>query len=259
MRGGVMRIYLASFVNGLNEKWRKICLEEGKPKYLLESFFYRKHCEDTLKIVKKENFLLDSGAFSFMRGKEIPKDQMEKFVIKYIEFINQNDIKNFIEVDVDAIYGLDRVEAWRELIERETGKKTIPVWHRWRGIEYWKDMVRAYKYVAMGSQVQKVFNISQQDYDNIKKMVLYAYSKGVKVHGLGFTKTRELPDYKYYSVDSSSWNTTAFLGNNIQYFNGQFLVQKKIKTTNKVDHKKLGKHNFIEWCKYQKYMDRGIV
>jgi hypothetical protein len=259
MRGRAVRVYLASFVNGMNEDWRRIGIAEGKPKYLLESFFYRKHCEDTLKIVRTENFLLDSGAFSFMSGKEIPKEQMEKFVVKYIEFINQYDIKNFIEVDVDSIYGLAQVEKWRELIESETGKRAIPVWHRWRGIEYWKEMVRTYKYVAMGSQVQKVFNISQQDYENIKKMVLYAYSKGVKVHGLGFTKTRELADYKYYSVDSSSWNTTAFLGNNIQTFNGSFMVQKKIKTANKVDQKKLGTHNFIEWCKYQKYMDRGIV
>ena len=259
MRGAAMRIFLASFVNGLNEERRRICLEKGKPKYLLESFFYRKHCEDTIKLVEKDNFLLDCGAFSFMSGKEISKEKMELFVIDYIKFINLHDIQHFIEVDVDSIYGLDQVEKWRELIEKETGKKTIPVWHRWRGIEYWKDMVRNYKYVAMGSQVQKVFNISQQDYDNIKKMVFYAYTKGVKVHGLGFTKTRELPDYKYFSVDSSSWNTTAFLGNNIQIFNGQHMIQRKIKTTNKVDHKKLGQHNFIEWCKYQKYMDRGIV
>jgi hypothetical protein len=259
MRGAAVRIFLASFVNGLNEERRRICLEKGKPKYLLESFFYQKHCEDAIKLVEKDNFLLDSGAFSFMSGKEISKEKMEQFVLRYIEFINLYDIQHFIEVDVDSIYGLDQVERWRELIEKETGKKTIPVWHRWRGIEYWKDMVRNYRYVAMGSQVQKVFNISQQDYDNIKKLVFYAYTKGVKVHGLGFTKTKELPDYKYFSVDSSSWNTTAFLGNNIQIFNGQHMIQRKIKTTNKVDHKKLGQHNFIEWCKYQKYMDRGIV
>ena len=254
-----MRIYLAAFVNSMIKEYMPICLEKGRPKYLLDSFFYQKNCDDTLKIVEKENFLLDSGAFSFMSGKEISKEQMEKYVIKYIEFINLHDVKNFIEVDVDSIYGLDQVEKWRALIEKETGKKTIPVWHRWRGIEYWKDMVRNYKYVAIGSQVQRVFNVSQQDYDNIKKMVLYAYSKGVKVHGLGFTRTKELKDYKYYSVDSSSWLTTAYLGNNLQRFNGQIIVQREIKTTKKVHQEKLKMNNFIEWCKYQKYMDRGIV
>lgn len=254
-----MRIYLAAFANGLNEKLRDECIAAGKPKYLLESFFYRKHCEDTIKLVEKENFLLDSGAFSFMSGAETSKGQMEKFIIGYIEFINKHDIQNFIEVDVDSIFGLAQVEKWRDMIEQETGKKPIPVWHRWRGVEYWKEMVRTYKYVAVGSQVQRVFNITRQDYQNIKKMVFYAYSKGVKVHGLGFTKTKELAEYKYFSVDSSTWNTTAFLGRNIQFFNGQSITQRKIKSNNRLDFKKLGKHNFLEWCKYQKYMDRGII
>ena len=51
LRGAIVRIYLAAFVNGLNEKYREQCIAEGKPKYLLESFYYRKHCEDTLKLV----------------------------------------------------------------------------------------------------------------------------------------------------------------------------------------------------------------
>jgi len=250
---------LAAFSNGLNETIRSECVAKGRPKYLLDTFFYKKKCEETMQFVEKQNFLLDSGAFSFMSGAETTKEQMEKFILEYIGFINKHDIQNFIEVDVDGIFGIKQVEKWREMIERETGKKTIPVWHRWRGVQYWKDMISAYKYVAMGSQVQKVFNISKQDYENIKKMVFYAYSKGVKVHGLGFTKTKELSDYKYYSVDSSTWNMTAILGRNIQFFNGKHIVQRKITSTKQLDFKKLGKHNFLEWCKYQHYMDRRII
>lgn len=110
-----------------------------------------------------------------------------------------------------------------------------------------------YKYVAIGGLV---FHVKKQEYPLIKKMVDYAYHKGVKVHGLGFTKTKELDSYKFYSVDSASWSKSAALGQQIQFFNGNFIEQRKIdKKTKKVLLSKLAKHNFIEWCKFQKHMN----
>lgn len=52
-------------------------------------------CYETVNIVGNQNFLLDSGAFSYMNGKHITKSNMDKYVKKYISFINQYDVKYF--------------------------------------------------------------------------------------------------------------------------------------------------------------------
>ena len=255
-----MRIYFAGIFNAhIGQFDAERLVAQYKPKYLLDSFFYKTQCEKTIQCVDINNFMLDSGAFSFMSGAKISKKQMEEYIAQYIEFINRYDVKHFIEIDMDMIFGLKQVEKWRAMLEKETGKQSIPVWHRNRGVKYYRDMVDEYRYIAIGSQVQKIFNISKQDYENIKKMVLYAYSKGVKVHGLGFTKTQEIQDYKYFSVDSSTWKMGAILGRQVHKFNGTRIQSKKVKTNNRADFRKMIENNFIEWCKYQKYMDRGIV
>ena len=201
-----------------------------------------------------ENFLLDSGAFSYMSGAPCSKEQMEAYCDRYIEFIKENNIKYFFELDVDTIFGIEFVEKLRKKIERETGRKPIPVWHKGRGIEYWKKMCAEYDYVAIGGLV---FHVKQSERELIKKMVLYARQRGVKVHGLGFTKTKLLPDYAFYSVDSTSWCKSAALGQNRQKFNGEYMERKRIDGQGKkIKLSKLASYNMCEWVKYQRYMDR---
>jgi hypothetical protein len=103
--------------------------------------------------------------------------------------------------------------------------------------------------------VQKVFNLTKSDYDIFKKMILYAKSRGVKVHGLGFTKTKEISEYKYFSVDSSTWKMGAILGRQIHKFNGREIVVRRLNNNKKANFRKMVEHNFIEWCKYQSYME----
>ena len=81
-----------------------------------------------------EDFLLDSGAFTFMNQKS-KKINFEQYIEQYIEFINKYDIKYFFELDVDVIFGHEKVKEIRKYIEQKTNKKTIPVWHKSRGIE----------------------------------------------------------------------------------------------------------------------------
>ena len=146
------------------------------------------------------------------------------------------------------------MEQLRKKLETETNKKCIPVWHKGRGIEYFKKMCDDYEYIAIGGLV---FHVKKQEYDLIRKMVLYAYKKGVKVHGLGFTKTKELDKYKFYSVDSTSWTKGAALGQQIYFFDGKSIQSRQLqKNGKKVKLSKLEKHNFMEWCKFQKYMDK---
>ena len=101
-----------------------------------------------------------------------------------------------------------------------------------------------------------VFHVKKQEYELIRRLVEYAYYCGVKVHGLGFTKTRELKNYKFYSVDSASWVVSATRGQQIHFFkNGYMKTRQLEKKGHKVDLPKLVAHNMIEWTKFQKYMD----
>ena len=249
-----MRIYFATTTSGITPALRKEAIAEGKPLYMLETFFNgEKICKKVLDDVGTDNFLLDSGAFSFMSGAECTREMLLEYLERYIKFINENNVKYFFELDVDTIFGIEFVEEMRRKLERSTGRPCIPVWHKGRGVEYWKWMCDNYKYVAIGGLV---FHVKKQEYEYIKKMVDYAYKKGVKVHGLGFTKTKELENYKFWSVDSASWKKSAALGRQAQFFNGKSISQRPINNGNKkVKLYELVKHNFIEWCKYQKYMD----
>lgn len=249
-----MRVYIATLLAGMRPENIKTLIEVGKPKYLLNTFFEGEQaCKKVLSICGADNFLLDSGAFSFMSGAKSSEKILEEYADKYIDFIKTNKVTQYFEIDVDTIFGLPFVEKLRYKIERETGVQSIPVWHKGRGVDYFKRMCDEYKYIAIGGLV---FHVKGCELPAIKKMVNYAANKGVKVHGLGFTKTRELNKWNWYSVDSSSWKTAAIRGNTRHTFNGKYIQSHIIKNGGyKVDQRLLAMHNGIEWCKYQRYME----
>ena len=85
-----MRIFLASTYGGMTKTKKIEVIKKYTPKYLLESFYNgEKFCCEAINIVGNQNFLLDSGAFSYMNGKHITKRDMDKYVKKYISFIDQ--------------------------------------------------------------------------------------------------------------------------------------------------------------------------
>lgn len=250
-----MRIYLASTFSGMDKNTRQEFIEKGKPKYILETFFSgEKPCLNALKDAGgSKNFLLDSGAFSYMSGAKCSKEQMLEYADRYADFIKQNKISQYFELDVDTIFGIDFVETIRRELERKTNIPSIPVWHKGRGVEYWKKMCNEYEYVAIGGLV---FHVKQSEWPAIHKLVDYAYKRGVKVHGLGFTKTKDLRKWPFYSVDSASWTKAAALGQQCHTFNGRYIESHRIDGKgHKIVLSKLVMHNGIEWCKYQRYMD----
>lgn len=132
------------------------------------------------------------------------------YINNYVKFITRNNIKYFFELDLYSIIGIEKTEKLRSEIEFYTNKKVIPVWHKSLGVDYWIKLVDEYDYIAIGGIANKT--IKPAEYHLVKHLVDYAYSKGVKVHGLGFTSTKTLKDYKFYSVDSTSWLTQAVRG-----------------------------------------------
>ncbi len=116
---------------------------------VLESYYYLRKNEGFMPLVKHfGSFLLDSGAYTFMAGSHKGGCDWDAYVSEYADFINRFDVKLFFELDIDSVVGLAEVERLRHKLERMTGKKPIPVWHKNRGKEYFIKMCEEYPYVA---------------------------------------------------------------------------------------------------------------
>lgn len=237
---------------------RSITLEETLLcKYVLMSFFYidKNLNEEMLTIIQQKNkddcFLLDSGAFTLFSSGKTDVD-FEGYLDKYIEFINKYDIKRFIELDIDVIIGYEEVLKMRKRLEDETGKKCVPVWHKSRGLEAYKEIVRDYDYICIGGLGNK--EIKQNEYPQIKKMVQYANNHNTNVHGLAFTR-KDAHEYGFYSVDSSSWSMGVRFAQAHEFKDGKIISHQRGKGQ-RADDAKVMRNNYFEWLKFQKYVDR---
>ena len=67
---------------------------------------------------KENNLILDSGAFTFMNGKKMNLDDMDKYCDAYINFIKKYHIKNYVELDIDALFGTEQAMKYRKKIRK---------------------------------------------------------------------------------------------------------------------------------------------
>ena len=217
--------------------------------FVLESFFYIKDFQIPL-IKSAELFLLDSGAFTFMSSRKGSVNWNE-YIEKYIQFINENDVKHYFELDIDCIVGYENVLKIRKYIEEKTDRKCIPVWHKSRGVEEFKKLCDEYDYISIGGLVTK--EISSNEYYKMKQLVQYANSKGVKVHGLGYSKS-DVFEYGFYSADSTTWNRSRF-GDCCIFRDGKIsYIQRREKRLRKDKLSDVEMHNIRQWIKYQNYL-----
>lgn len=229
-------------------------------KYILTSFYSVSKWQIPY-IHKVDKFFLDSGAYTlFSTGHSMTMSDWENYTDRLGDFINENDIKYFFEVDVDRIIGLEAVEYLRRRLETRTGKKCIPVWHKNRGWDYFEKMCYEYPFVAIGGvagnpdgkKIEKFF----------PKFIDCAHSYGTRIHGLGYTNTAKLPLYHFDSVDSTSWSSGYRFGT-INKFNGKRIINIQTPDGMRIKSKdgyltKVQKLGFDEWCKYQRWADTHI-
>lgn len=220
--------------------------------FVLESFYYIRDYQIPL-IKSAELFLLDSGAFTFMSNSK-KAVEWDEYLNKYIDFINKHDVQYFFELDIDDVVGYERVKELRRKLEAGTGKKCIPVWHKSRGIEEFKNLCEHYDYIGIGGFAIKT--ITRNEYPLIKKMCAYAKQKNTKIHGLGFTE-KNIYEYGFYSCDSTTWNMISRFGK-IYKFTGDriVVVTPKGKKIDKTKYTEGEVHNIREWIKYQNYLRR---
>lgn len=222
--------------------------------FILESFYYAD--EDTEKLLPLfGDFLLDSGAFTFMQNSKGDLNWQE-YVERYADFINRNKIEKFFELDIDPIVGYEQVLAFRRKLENLTGKQCIPVWHKSRGMNEYKNMCDEYDYVAIGGVV--INEIKKDEYKYFPAMIKEAHKRKAKVHGLGFTNLKWLPVCHFDSVDSTAWTA----GNRFGYiykFNGKTMTKIDVpKGKRLANPREVALYNYIEWIKFQKYAEVNL-
>lgn len=248
------KIFLASTVNIKNT-----IVPYFEPHYILESFIYlrakTKKTKDYLKwCLAAKEFLLDSGAFTFINKSKkttgFTEEELKKYIDDYIEFINQYDIKQFFEMDIDCVVGYDKVKEIRQYIENKTGKKVIPVWHRSRGMEDFHDMCKEYKYVAVGGIAAG--EIKRSEYDFLCELCDIAHSYNCRIHGLGYSPLSVLNERKcpFDTIDSTTWIGHKF-GDCFNFDNGKL---EKIKDKDRY-WRELDQKSFASWVEFSKLSD----
>lgn len=249
LAGTGLWIYLSPIIGGGGfPKW--------KP-YILESFFYAEKDEIQKLMPYFGDFLLDSGAFTFMENSKIRAD-WDEYVERYADFINAYKIEKFFELDIDVVVGYKEVKRLRKKLETLTGKQSIPVWHLSRGKEEFLRMCDEYPYVAIGGIVSG--EIKSDRYKYFPWFIDNAHERGAKIHGLGFTNLEGLKKYHFDSVDSTAWTTGNRFGH-IYRFNGKTMTKVNKPDGTRVPKEKireLAVNNFIEWCKFQQYAETHL-
>ena len=240
-----MKVFLAGAYT------RENAFIDKKVDYMLESFFYVLPWQIE-RIPNMKMFLLDSGAFTFMNG--TGKADFDEYLTKYIDFINNYDIKYFFELDVDSVVGYEKVKEYRKRLEKETGKKCIPVWHKSRGKAEFLKVCDEYDYVAIGGIVTK--EITKDQYPFFTWFLNEAHKRGCKVHGLGFTSIADLPKYHFDSVDSTSWKSGGRFGQLHIYKNGA--IKTITQKSKRAVYRAIDTNNFNEWLKFQRYAEVNL-
>lgn len=249
-----MKIYLAG-TNGMKQAFQE---KRIIPTFVnvLESFYSIQEWQINF-IHKFNDFLLDSGAFTFLNSQNKRVDFV-KYAELYANFICENNIDKFFELDLDSIIGINQTEKLRERIEKITNKKSIPVWHKNRGLQYYCDMCKDYDYVAIGGLALKEIPLNQ-----FEKMFAWfidvAHKNKTKIHGLGYTNSEKLHRYHFDSVDSSTWSMGSRFGELSVFTKGRIVRHCSVRNGVKLRRLKnvydSDVHNFNEWVKFSKYAE----
>lgn len=249
-RSEVMEVYLAgnhSIKNGsLCKSWTGL--------NILETYYYLRGNAQFPRLIKDMgNFLLDSGAFTFMSGNGEANANFDAYVEEYAEFITKWNIKNFFELDIDVLVGLKEVERLRFKLEKLTGKKPIPVWHKARGKDYFVKMCEEYPYVAVGGIVTKEIPVKLYE-KMFPWFIKTAHDHRCKIHGLGYTNIKGLHKYHFDSVDSTAW-VYGNIGGSVYKFNPRngMIDITKVPDGKRLVSNAVAINNFNEWVRFMKY------
>lgn len=247
-----MKIFLSG--TGILKRYPE---ELKKCKYILESFYSVQEWQVPF-LLNADMFLLDSGAFTFRHSKQ-NETSFDGYLQRYIDFINQYDVKYFFELDVDNAVGYEKVKEMRRTLEKGTGKQCIPVWHTNRGASDYLSMCDEYSYVAIGGIAGK--NKNSQEVKRLRAafptFIAEAHKRGAIIHGLGYTDTKGLQTCHFDTVDSTTWIVGGKYGNVCVLENG-VMRQEKPHGKRCIKQDDLMLHNYNQWLTFQRYAETKL-
>lgn len=132
------------------------------------------------------DFILDSGVFTLVYGAGGNVDIWE-YADKYAQYVRDNGIRNYVELDMDAVLGYAETLKLRAFLKKKVGWDPIPVWHISRGMEDFKDMCRKYEYASIGGLKKE---IGRKRVPLLRHFNDYARKHGCRLHGMGYTDTK---------------------------------------------------------------------
>lgn len=250
-----LKVFLAEIAPWRNEGLYDATIKEHRP-YILESFYY---CNaDTERLMPYfGDFLLDSGAFTFMQGK-VGSLNWDEYVERYAAFINKNKVEKFFELDIDSVVGYKKVKEFRNRLTKMTGKQPIPVWHNNRGKDEFIRHCEEFGYVSIGGLVGGASEYSSKYWKFFPWFINTAHEHGAKIHALGFTSLKGIETYHFDSVDSTAWVSGNRYGF-VYLFDGKTLLKKNVPKGHRLgDSRRVALHNYMEWIKFQKYADKHL-
>ena len=250
-----MRLYLSTVLNS-NLNKRDDFEELLNDTHILQSFAYNFNGVEKY-YDKCRSILLDSGAFTVMNAKN-KKDNFNplEYTRKYAKHIKDNNIDLFLEMDIEGVYGFDLYRDCLHCLQDITGKDPIYVFHKWRGLNYFKELVKQKNYIALGDV--SVGSGSREIYKFFPWFINEAHKNNCKVHGLAFTALDDLNYMNFDSVDSSSWTSGArfarpfrFDGHKIRSYDCKRNEERMLTHNEKIKF-----HDYCEWKKLSQYYDR---
>lgn len=225
---------------------------------ILAAYPYLKSQKGMIDLIPSmRHFLLDSGVFTMINtGKRF---DLNKYVDEYADFIRDNHIRQYVELDVDQIIGVKETRNLRDRLEKRVGYPSIPVWHTIRGKELFIRDCKDYNYIALGYFLTEGLK-EQYTFKYAKAFVDEAHKYKCRIHGLGFTKTQMLKKIPFDSVDSSTWSTSRRYGSIFKFVKEEGYVRSisRDKSLRMKNASALGRLAFIEWKKYQDWAEDNL-
>lgn len=219
-----MKVYFA----GMENIYNSYKTPPKKTDNIFCTFFYPNSTVKFLKDISKDKghegiITIDSGAHSFFgyagtstAAHHNNKDKSEMpdpylYFEKYLSFIKEHyeKISYFVELDIQAIVGMDQVWKWRERMSKEgVYDKCIPVIHSIDSTDVYKRTLDTLEsgYIGLEGLRNKKINLPYM------KILKECYERNIKVHGFALTASEITTKYPFFSVDSTTWTAPVRYG-----------------------------------------------
>ena len=224
--------------------------------YILQTFYKIKAGDEKYQEMSK-GFLFDSGAFSVMNSKKqaLAFNALE-YTKKYGKYVKEHNIKDFIELDIDNVFGFEVYRDCLHCLQDITGREPLRVWHLHRGFEYYSNLVKKFDKICIGGIA--IGNISPEDEKLFNFLLKEAHDNNCKVHALGVGSGKWVRKYNFDSTDSAGWLSSMQYGKYYR-FNGHDILTYKIGVNSdgeRLSRRFSGIIALKEYAKYAEYLEQ---